>query len=174
MITPTFRTGERVSETEYAGVLDTLYAASTAPELWPGVVERMSGLFGGPTGLLTYRFGDENTSRLLAASFDPEFLRAHDDYYRSVNILIRTVPKNRPPVLTGEHSVPARELKRTELYELLNTHDLLHSFNGFVGLYDDLCLDFVSMRPERSDTTATASSRSSTACCRTSQSHGRL
>ncbi|HXQ14030.1 MAG TPA: helix-turn-helix transcriptional regulator [Caulobacteraceae bacterium] len=103
-------------------LLDLVYDAAVAPELWPQVIERLIYLAGGDNGILVDQNQQTGRGEGLVVRVDPAMLVPYFGYYASRNVLLKTPDVRRfmstwtPRILTDEDWLPKEALVRSEYY----------------------------------------------------------
>ncbi|MFI4933835.1 MAG: LuxR C-terminal-related transcriptional regulator [Caulobacterales bacterium] len=103
-------------------LIERVYDMALEPELWPGLLERLTVLFGGHAGSLVEENMESGRGGGLTLGLDSEVPQLYFGYYASRNVLRRIEnPRERmvgfrPVITVDEESMPKSELARTEFY----------------------------------------------------------
>ena len=109
-------------ETDVGDLLDCVYDAALAPELWPSIVARLTEMIGGVGGMLVDQNPQTGEGDAIVVGHEQSVLASYFGYYASRNVLLRT-PDTRsylrhwtPRILTDEEWLPKETLVRSEYY----------------------------------------------------------
>jgi DNA-binding CsgD family transcriptional regulator/PAS domain-containing protein len=144
------------SETSVGELLDFVYDAALAPELWPLIVERLSDMIGGVGGMLVDQNPQTGEGDAIIVGHEPSVLASYFGYYASRNVLLRTPDARRylrqwtPRILTDEEWLPKETLVRSEYYnDFLRPIDVHSVLMIRLAAYDLNTINLNIGRPER-------------------------
>jgi DNA-binding CsgD family transcriptional regulator len=132
-------------------LIDSVYAATTAPERWSAFLDRVSRVYSGPAALRIGHGADIRKHQISAATFDPAFLQSYAMHYGEVcPFTKRDATEQTPTLIVEEGLMPLREVERTEFYaDWMRPQGLKRALRARVEPSADRTIDLLILRSEQ-------------------------
>lgn len=132
-----FRPMQRSSSGDLADVIGRIYEAAEDPLVWADVLRLLGNEFGSTVNVFV--LSDKNSPQsevVVSDGGDPKWEREYDDYYHSINIVLRRLYPFLAPgrVLSSADYFTDQELLASEYYnEFLRRRDVFYLIGGTVN-----------------------------------------